>query len=134
MNHEMLGKANWLPRRSVFRRYRMAASGTRHSLLLVLLLEGRFAKGEAIQVPFDLDVDGLATEESDGLILPANRANKTGTPAAEHVEGRGSAKGNEIPMATRRTLYRVPCGVCGDRVRKVSRVATDRHIPEVGAV
>ena len=71
--------------------------------------------------------DTHAAEESDGLIVPAKRANKTGTPAAECVEGRGPTKGNEIPMATRRTLCRVLCGVCLDRVRQVSRAATDRH-------
>ena len=78
--------------------------------------------------------DMHGAEESDGLIVPAKRANKTGTPAAECVEGRGSAKGNEIPMATRRTLCRVPCGVCRDRVRQVSCDATDRQIPKARAV
>ena len=78
--------------------------------------------------------DMHAAEESDDLIVPAKRANKTGTPAAERVEGRGSAKGNEIPMATCRTLCRVPCGDCGDRVRQVSRLATDRQTPKARAV
>ena len=32
--------------------------------------------------------------KSDGLIVPAKRTNKTGTPAAESVEERGSPKGN----------------------------------------
>jgi hypothetical protein len=32
--------------------------------------------------------------KSDGPIVPAKRANKAGTPAAESVEERGSPKGN----------------------------------------
>ncbi len=67
--------------------------------------------------------DMHVTEESDGLIVPAKRANKTGTPAAE---GRGSTKGNVLPIATRRKLCRVPPGVCREHVRQVSRAATDR--------
>ena len=78
--------------------------------------------------------DMHAAEESDDLVVPTKRANKTGTPAAECVEGRGSAKGNEIPTAMLRTLCRVPCGVCRDRVRQVSRDATDRQIPKARAV
>jgi len=35
-----------------------------------------------------------ADRKSDGPIVPAKRTNKTGTPAAESVEGRGSPKGN----------------------------------------
>ena len=34
-----------------------------------------------------------AAEESDDPIVPGKRTNKTGTPAAESVEGRGSPKG-----------------------------------------
>jgi len=36
-----------------------------------------------------------ASSESDGPIVPKKRANKTGLPAAEPVEGRGSTKGND---------------------------------------
>ena len=35
-----------------------------------------------------------ADRKSDGPIVPAKRTNKTGTPAAESVEGRGPPKGN----------------------------------------
>ncbi len=35
-----------------------------------------------------------ANRKSDGPIVPAKRLNKTGTPAAESVEERGSPKGN----------------------------------------
>ena len=35
-----------------------------------------------------------ANRKSDGPIVPAKRANKAGTPAAESVEERGSPKGN----------------------------------------
>jgi len=35
-----------------------------------------------------------ARRKSDGPIVPAKRANKAGTPAAESVEERGSPKGN----------------------------------------
>ena len=37
-----------------------------------------------------------AKRKSDDSIVPAKRANKTGTPAAESVEERGSPKGNAI--------------------------------------
>ena len=46
------------------------------------------------------------TEESDGLVVPEKRANKAGTPATESVEERGSTKGNDIPIVTRRTRCR----------------------------
>ena len=35
-----------------------------------------------------------ARGKSDGPVVPTKRANKTGTPAAESVEERGSPKGN----------------------------------------
>ncbi len=35
-----------------------------------------------------------ANRKSDGPIVPAKRANNTGTPVAESVEERGSPKGN----------------------------------------
>jgi len=38
--------------------------------------------------------DMHAYGKSDGPIVPAKRTNKTGTPAAESVEARGSPKGN----------------------------------------
>ncbi len=49
--------------------------------------------------------DMYVTEESDDLVVPEKRANKAGTPVAESVEERRSTKGNEFPMASRRT----PC-------------------------
>ncbi len=39
--------------------------------------------------------DMHAIGKSDGPIVPAKRANKTGTPAAESVEERGPPKGND---------------------------------------
>jgi hypothetical protein len=43
----------------------------------------------------DGNADMHADRKSDGPIVPAKRANKTGTPAAELVEERGSLKGND---------------------------------------
>ncbi len=40
--------------------------------------------------------DMHAIGKSDGPIVPAKRANKTGTPAAESVEERGPPKGNVV--------------------------------------
>jgi len=42
----------------------------------------------------DGNPDMNANRKSDGLIVPAKRTNKAGTPAAESVEERGSPKGN----------------------------------------
>ena len=53
--------------------------------------EGRSGKAKG-RMP-DMHVAG----ESDGLIVPAKRANKAGTPAAEFVEERGSPKGIRGP-------------------------------------
>jgi hypothetical protein len=50
--------------------------------------------------------DMHVTEESDDLVVPAKRANKAGTPAAESVEERGSTKGNRIRMTSSRTQCR----------------------------
>ncbi len=46
------------------------------------------------------------TEEPDDLVVPAKRANKAGTPAAESVEERGSTKGNQIQTTSSRAQYR----------------------------
>jgi group II intron reverse transcriptase/maturase len=63
-----------------------------------------------------------ASGESDDLIVPAKRANKAGQPAAESVEGRGSAKGNTEQAAAYRTQCResVSIGLSGVRVRAKS--------------
>ena len=55
-----------------------------------------------------------ANRKSDGPIVPAKRTNKTGTPAAESVEERGSPKGNAasrvlaadtVPVSARVTVH-----------------------------
>ena len=54
--------------------------------------------------------------ESDGPIVPAKRANKAGTLAAEFVEERGSPKGNADQKASPRTQSHkrrvAPAGTC----------------------
>jgi hypothetical protein len=42
--------------------------------------------------------DMHVAEESDDSIVPGKRTNKTGTPAAESVEERGSPKGNPVSV------------------------------------
>ena len=80
--------------------------------------------------------DMHVAEESDGPIVPGKRTNKTGTPAAESVEGRGSPKGK--PMSVLLTPDTVP-----DHARhRQARHATGRAslrlsrspIPKGGAV
>ncbi len=44
----------------------------------------------------DGNTDVYADGKSDGPIVPAKRTNKTGTPAAESVEERGSPKGKAL--------------------------------------
>ena len=44
--------------------------------------------------------------KSDGPVVPAKPPNKAGRPAAEVVEGRGSAKGNTDELDTPRTQCR----------------------------
>ena len=78
--------------------------------------------------------DMYVSGESDDLVVPGKRANKAGTPVAESVEERGSTKGNGIQAATYRTQRRIRVLICLDDVRRVGRLATDRHLPKVGAV
>ncbi len=49
--------------------------------------------------------------ESDGPIVPAKRANKTGTLVAESAEERGSPKGNALAICSHRTLCRAMRGI-----------------------
>ena len=64
------------------------------------VLEGRWAKVN------DRTADMHAAEKSDDLVVPSKRANKAGTPVAESVEERGSAKGNRIQVTSSRTQSR----------------------------
>ena len=43
--------------------------------------------------------DAHVAGESDGFIVPEKRANKTGTPVAESVEGRGPPEGHVVQYA-----------------------------------
>ncbi len=54
----------------------------------------------------DGNADMNANRKSDDSIVPAKRANKTRTLAAELVEDRGSLKGNTHQKALPRTLSR----------------------------
>ncbi len=81
----------------------------------------------------DGNTDMYADGKSDGPIVPAKRTNKTGTPAAESVEERGSPKGKALK--TNR------CGLCAGQSESWLRVATAGRdvviltvIPKGGAV
>ena len=74
----------------------------------------------------DGNADMNADRKSDDSIVPAKRTNKTGTPAAESVEERGSPKGNVArhdlaPDTAPRTVR--PRGV---RLRQVEILYLDR--------
>jgi hypothetical protein len=62
--------------------------------------------------------DMYAAEESDDPIVPGKRTNKTGTPAAESVEGRGSPKG--IPVSVLLTPDTVPDHARHRRARRAT--------------
>jgi len=49
--------------------------------------------------------DMIADGKSDDLVVPATRANKTGTPVAEFVEGRKSPKGSVVELSP---MFRTP--------------------------
>ena len=76
----------------------------------------------------DGNSDMYAVGKSDDSIVPAKRTNKTGTPAAEPVEERGSPKGN----AARRNLATDTApGTArhrGVRLRQVEMLHLDRGI------
>ena len=80
--------------------------------------EGRSEKAESRTS--DMHVSG----GSNDLIVPTKRANNAGLPAAEPVEGRGSAKGNALQAAAYRTqsrttrMYRSARGTAGSRVTR----------------
>ncbi len=81
----------------------------------------------------DGTADMNANRKSDGPVVPAKRTNKTGTPAAESVEERGSPKGKALK--TNRT------GLCAGQSESWLRVATAggdvvilTAIPKGGAV
>ena len=59
--------------------------------------------------------------ESDDLIVPGKRANKAGQPAAEPVEGSGSAKGNALHPTAQRTQSRASASSGLHRVRQAAR-------------
>lgn len=61
------------------------------------------------------------SEESDGPIVPAKRANKAGQPAAESVEERGSTKGNTGQTAAGRTPSRKPASIGLEGVRLAAK-------------
>ena len=59
--------------------------------------------------------------KSDGSIVPSKLPNKAGQPAAEAVEGRGSAKGNLLEGNAHRTQRRGSAPSALERVRVVAR-------------
>ena len=73
---------------------------------------------------YTADMD--ATEESDNLVVPSKRANKTETSVAESAEERGSTRGTVNQMTSSRTLSRNRRGVCLATACHVAW-ATDRH-------
>jgi RNA-directed DNA polymerase len=60
-------------------------------------------------------------QKSDDLVVPAKPPNKAGLPAAEEVEGRGSAKGNSLQQNALRTQSREGAPSALERVRQVAR-------------
>ena len=98
--------------------------GNRETPEIPLSVGGRGRLGKVIDQTPDAHVDG----ESDGLIVPGKQANKVGlTPAAESVEGRGSAKGKVTQQAADRTQ---------SRTRALSRIerptesgTSETHVP-----
>ena len=59
--------------------------------------------------------------KSDGPVVPAKLPNNAGSPAAEAVEGRGSAKGNTDRQNAPRTQGRISAPSALDRVRQAAR-------------
>jgi len=59
--------------------------------------------------------------ESDDPIVPTNPTNKTGRPAAESAEGRGSTKGNALQTAADRAQDRVSVSIGLEGVRQAAR-------------
>jgi len=59
--------------------------------------------------------------ESDDPIVPTNPTNKTGQPAAELEEGRGSTKGNARQTAAYRAQDRVSVSIGLEGVRQAAR-------------
>ena len=58
--------------------------------------------------------------KSDGSVVPGKLPNKAGQPAAEVVEGRGSAKGNPPERNALRTQSRTGAPSALERVRQVA--------------
>lgn len=59
--------------------------------------------------------------ESDDPIVPTKRANKSGQPEAEPVEGRGSAKGNTFQTAADRARNREHVSIGLEGVRRLAK-------------
>jgi group II intron reverse transcriptase/maturase len=59
--------------------------------------------------------------KSDRPVVPAKPANKAGVPAAEGVEGRGLAKGNQLEQIASRTPSRSDVRSALERVRQAAR-------------
>ena len=98
--------------------------GNRETPEAPLPVGGRGRLGKVIDQSPSVHVSG----ESDGLIVPGKQANKVGpTPAAESVEGRGSAKGNVARQVANRTQSRVPASSGLSGVRQA--VTLSRHHP-----
>jgi hypothetical protein len=82
---------------------------------------GRGRLGKVIDRTSNAHVSG----KSDDLIVPEKQANKVGsTPAAESVEGRGSAKGNVARQTAVRTQSRVTASFGLSGVRQAARRET----------
>ena len=108
---------------------RHSPRGNRETPETPLPIGGRGRLGKVYDHTPNTHVSG----ESDDLVVPGKRTNKAGaTPAAESVEGRGSAKGNVARQAADRTQSRIPAssGLSG-----VWEAATPyHHAPEARAV
>ena len=108
---------------------RHSPRGNRETPETPLPVGGRGRLGKVLDQTPNMHVSG----ESDGLIVPEKQANKVGpTPAAESVEGRGSAKGNVARQAADRTQSRAPASSGLSGVRKAA--TPYHHAPEARAV
>ena len=83
---------------------------------------GQSAAGRSEKAPCRAS-DMHAAEESDDPIVPGKRTNKTGTPAAEFVEGRGFTRGERV------SVLLTPDTVPDHASHRRSRSATGRDGP-----
>jgi len=133
-DRELIGDAT---ESQTLRMDRHSPRGNRETPETPLPVGGRGRLGKVADRTPNMYVNG----ESDDPIVPGKQANKVGPkPAAESVEGRGSAKGNVAQQAADRTQSRNPASSGFSSVRTaprrklVFRSVLSRHSPKARAV